>query len=393
MNSSQQVTDNLFPSTSPLNRIYEEAPFLTRCSYDKTATLIRPRKYAFKYPYMQINRPGFVSWLIFDLDHDDPMIWDEAGLPPPNLIVQNKNNRHAHLYYAIEPVCTTENARIRPINYMKAVYAAFGKRLKADANYNSGPIAKTPGHPWWQTSNWHCRVFSLGELAEFVELEAPAPPWTKLPDIEAVSNSRHCTLFEELRFFAYSIVGRERERGCIKSFTRKLETFAFEKNNYVDRGFNSNLSGSSVMATVRSVARWTWNRYKGSSRCHKGAMRLDKSMPLKERQTLAAEHTHTVRRKQTISKLRTAWNQLRIFNKKVTIAALARYSRLTRQTVASYKIIWSQFCVQEPGHHELSPIEGKVVKYGVHQVTRGFTGSVRKPDILHFVSLCDPPSG
>jgi hypothetical protein len=31
---------------------------------------------------MQVNRPGFVSWLIFDLDHTKAMIWEDAGLLP-----------------------------------------------------------------------------------------------------------------------------------------------------------------------------------------------------------------------------------------------------------------------------------------------------------------------
>ena len=58
-----------FQSGTALNRVLMEAPYLPRCSDDKTATRVRPREYAIRYPYMQVNRPGFVSWLIFDLDH------------------------------------------------------------------------------------------------------------------------------------------------------------------------------------------------------------------------------------------------------------------------------------------------------------------------------------
>ncbi len=55
----------------------------------------------FATPDMQVNRPGFVSWLIFDLDHTKAMIWEDAGLPAPNLIVRNRKSGHSHLYYAI----------------------------------------------------------------------------------------------------------------------------------------------------------------------------------------------------------------------------------------------------------------------------------------------------
>ena len=66
--------ERFFQSGTALNRVLTEAPYLPRCSADKTATRIRPREYAIRYPYMQVNRPGFVSWLIFDLDHAHAMI-------------------------------------------------------------------------------------------------------------------------------------------------------------------------------------------------------------------------------------------------------------------------------------------------------------------------------
>lgn len=99
----------LFQAGTALNRVLTEAPYLPRCSDDKTATRVRPREYAIRYPYMQVNRPGFVSWLIFDLDHTKAMIWEDAGLPAPNLIVRNRQSGHSHLYYAIP-----RSARPRP---------------------------------------------------------------------------------------------------------------------------------------------------------------------------------------------------------------------------------------------------------------------------------------
>lgn len=96
-----QTADRFFQSGTALNRVLTEAPYLPRCSDDKTATRVRPREYAIRYPYMQVNRPGFVSWLIFDLDHTKAMIWEDAGLPAPNLIVRNRQSGHSHLYYAI----------------------------------------------------------------------------------------------------------------------------------------------------------------------------------------------------------------------------------------------------------------------------------------------------
>ncbi|MBJ2292979.1 replication initiation protein [Pseudomonas sp. MF5691] len=323
-----------FEEGTALSRVVSEAPYLARCSDNKTATLVRPRDYAIRYPYMQINRRGMVSWLIFDLDHSNSLSWDDEGLPPPNLIVRNRNNGHSHLFYAIPPVCTTESARDKPIQYMKAIYTAFALRINADTDYNSGPVAKTPGHPWWSTSELHSHVYELGELADYVELQVS--PWKTGPKLEDLPHSRHCILFEQLRYYAYSIVNRERERGTLASFTQLLEAFAHNHNKFARNGFSQDLMLSSIRATVRSVARWTWTRYVGSTRCCRGAMGLDKSLPLQERQSLAAKRTHELRHKATESKIRAACRGLQERGEKLTQATIASLAGVSRQTVANY---------------------------------------------------------
>ena len=79
-------TQRFFQGGTALNRVLLEAPYLPRCSDDKTATRIRPREYAIRYPYMQVNRPGMVSWLIFDLErlarHVIAHDWSVAEVPP-----------------------------------------------------------------------------------------------------------------------------------------------------------------------------------------------------------------------------------------------------------------------------------------------------------------------
>ena len=377
------------------NRIVIEAPYLARCSDNKTATLVRPRDYAIRYPYMQINRRGMVSWLIFDLDHTNSLAWDDEGLPPPNLVVRNRNNGHSHLFYAIPPVCTTENARDKPIQYMKAVYAAFALRLKADPDYNSGPVAKTPGHPWWSTSELHNHVYELGELADYVELQVS--PWKTGPELEDLPHSRHCVLFEQLRYFAYSIVNQERERGTLASFSRRLEAFAHNHNKFARNGFSEDLMLSSVRATVRSVARWTWTRYQGSTRCCRGAMALDKSLPLAERQSLAAKRTHELRHRSTESKIRAACRGLQERGEKLTQVAIAILAGVSRQTVANYGHVLNEVTRPQTisvlvatsvsktvspsstGDQGSTPSHGIAltdVTYGVHQVTAPAGGAL-----------------
>ncbi len=365
------------------DRFLHEAPYLARCSDNKSAALVRPREYAINFPYMQINRRDMVSWLIFDLDHANALAWDDAGLPAPNLVVRNRKNGHAHLYYAINPICTSERAREKPIQYMKAVYTAFARRLEADEDYHSGPVAKTPGHPWWETTDLHAHVYDLGELAESVELEVT--PWRKGPQLEDVSHSRHCIMFEQLRHFAYSITNRERERGTFQSFCRQLEAFAHNNNTFARQGFSArNLPNSSIRATVRSVARWCWAKYSGSGK-YRGAMELDKSLPLAERQRLAAERTHEVRRKATESKIRAACRGLLERGEALTQAAIATLAGVSRQTVAKYPHILEQAKQPAPiavldaaRQAKAGGAQGPAasVKHGAHQITGRFDAAV-----------------
>lgn len=85
-----QATDRYYQPGTALSRLLSEAPYLPRCSDNKTAALVRPREYAIRYPYMQVNRPDMVSWLVFDLDHSNSLIWEDELLPAPNFVVSNR---------------------------------------------------------------------------------------------------------------------------------------------------------------------------------------------------------------------------------------------------------------------------------------------------------------
>lgn len=382
-----------------LARVLEEAPYLPRCSDNKTATKQRPREYAVRFPYMQVNRPNMVSWLVFDLDHPNAYVWDDAGLPAPNLIVRNRDSGHSHLYYAIPPVCTSQRARSAPIDFMRAVYEAMAARLQADPQFHSGPVAKTPGHPWWDTSEFHAHVYELGQLADYVDL-ANRPKWGKGPSVDRVAHSRHCILFEELRFYAYSIVNRERDKGTFDGFVRLLEAYAHNCNNFAKRGFKADLTDPSIRHTVKSVARWTWDRYTGAGGCHRGVMQLDKSQPLAKRQALAAGRTNGLRKTASASRIRAVCRELQQAGRALVQATIALATGLCRQTVAKYQHILDEVLATPP-ESVVRPLAKTVtprpVNYAVHQVAAASSngaGAVGLSDIFMPIRSNSPaPSG
>ncbi|CAH1540076.1 replication initiation protein [Vibrio harveyi] len=361
-------------TSNSFQRLLDEAPYLSRCSDNKTAMLVRPRHYAVRWPYMQVNRKDMLSWLVFDIDHDDqaipnPYIWQDEGLPAPNLIVRNRHSNKAHLYYAIVPVCTSDNARSKPIQYLKAIYQAMALRLKADLAY-SGPVAKTPFHPWWQTTELHSQVYELGELADSVEVEM-AIQWCEPVCLDDVSHSRNCTLFEYARHYAYSIVEVERREGSYENFKRRVSYFATYKNHSFDT--QTPLRHSEVESVVKSVARWTWDKYYACSSVKRGVMNLSNDLDIKQRQSLAAVRTHQVRRDKTKKRVLNASRYLLNKGESLSITLVAKTARLCRKTVRRY-FYEVQSLIESTEDVRILPISSlsglkQSGPYAVHQIT------------------------
>ncbi|AHF01387.1 replication protein A [Thiomicrospira aerophila AL3] len=349
-----------------LTRLLDQAPYYPRCSDNKTAARVLPREYAIKQPYMQVNQPGLASWLVFDLDHTNSWIWEDEGLPEPNLIVSNPKNGSSHIFYAIKPVCTSDNAHLKPIRYMKAVYKAMAKALNADPAY-SGPVAKTPFHAWWRTAELHTYEYELGDLAKSLTLEL-APLWSdKERNMDDIEHSRHCYLFERIRHQAYAL---KSQHSCYKAFHDDVETIALKSNNFKQEGFAANLRISEVKATVKSICRWTWEKYTGKGG-NRGVMQLSKAMPLHKKQALAAKHTHAARRKTSEQKVRQAIRILSKDHKKITINLIAQFAKLSRQTVAKYKSLINPAALSEGviSLKEAFNRSAKNVKNAVYQIT------------------------
>ena len=252
--------------------------------------------------------------------------------------------------------------------------------LGADPNYHGSGVTKTPGHPWWHTIELHAHEYSLGELNEYFELPKRERRFGKVPDLSLHHHARHATMFHELRYFAYSIVGGMREQSTYDAFFNRLMAEAQRLNNYGSkRGFfdfkrmvpHTDLRSSQVRATVRSIARWTWDRYTGDGRCHRGVMALDKSLPLPDRQRLAAERTHSERTKKTGERVLIACRVLRQKGEQLTQVAIAALTRLSRQTVAKYQQLIDEFdwlAPEAPAPKEEAARQPVVVKFAAYQI-------------------------
>lgn len=188
---------------------------------------------------------------MFDLDYAGAALaWEKAHLPPPTLTVTNPENGHAHLLYGLfTPVVMSDAARDAPIRYAAALQAALLAKLCADPGY-AGLIAKNPFHEAWNTQ-WLQQLYTLGDLAEYVSLPKRLP---KRSELAGVGLGRNCTLFDELRAWAYQWVREYQSNDASTAQWHSAVLGQAERLN----AFDLPLAFNEVKAVAKSVARWTW---------------------------------------------------------------------------------------------------------------------------------------
>lgn len=310
--------------TTALDRFYENLAYKPWCGDDKAAQLVRPKPSASQKLYIAPNPPAMIHWLVFDIDHENCLIWKDENLPPPNIIVQNPSNGKSHLYYAIAPVCVSDNARKGPIYYMEAVTRGMAQALQADDAY-TGRIAKNPLCKHWRTTEIHWDEYTLGELADYVDpISRPYQP----PQDEDYSG-RNVALFNRLRYWAYGALGNYKGITSESAWHDAVLNQALSLGT-IEIDFNYN----EIKNTAKSVAKWVWKHYTANHK-NKGAMNLKAlDIPLEAKQRLAARRTHELRSNATESRIKAAIKDLTQDNALPSKSAVAKRVGLSRQQIS-----------------------------------------------------------
>jgi len=217
---------------------------------------IASKETAIKHKYIQFNDVAFYRFLVFDIDRAAAALsWENAELPPPNLAVINPGNTHAHLFYFLEnPICRTDKAHLKPINFLKAIYQAYTIRLQADLSY-AGLIAKNPINQAWNTWYVHNNLYELSELADYVELK-------KAITKRAISEDfvgRNDSLFNTVRLWAY------KSRYDYKNYNDFYKA-VFSYTNSLNQLFTIPLPVSEVKSISKSISNYVWNHFTAESR-------------------------------------------------------------------------------------------------------------------------------
>lgn len=205
---------------------------------------------AVKKAIIQHNWKHSLGWLVFDVDRETAAFdYQDKPIPPPNFIVVNPDNGHAHLFYGLEtPVHRNSGSSQAAQKYAASIDIALTKALGADPGY-SKLLSKNPLHDRWITLIVKSDLYDLDELASWLDLEPYKDRRKRLP---AIGEGRNVTLFEKLRIWAY----RARRRPFLSE--EMFYDAVRQQAMIINAGFTPPLPHSEVRATVRSVARYTW---------------------------------------------------------------------------------------------------------------------------------------
>lgn len=176
------------------------------CSNSKRIGKILGKQRAIRFRCIQINHPHLVRYLVFDLDYEgSAFAHEEAGLPPPTLIVVNRLNAHSYLVYEIDPVYL-KTATKKKKKLLIKVLSVFKEVLRADRVITTQKmLVKNPFHRDWEIIETG-RVYELRDLIREVRFR-PAKTMRQKDPKTAHSlidpSSRNVTLFNIAMFYAY----------------------------------------------------------------------------------------------------------------------------------------------------------------------------------------------
>lgn len=243
-----------------LSLFRERLPYRPYCTDELSAGLrVLPAQVALEKRYIQYNPPAMINWLVFDVDRPYPGFENEWRLiAPPNIVVRNPANGHAHLFYGMAcGVSKTSASRSAPLRLLAAINEAYRHALDADVGFTE-LICKNPLHAHWNVDLVRSDLYDLSELAEYVDLNESDRRVRATPKRAQVGLGRNCSLFNSLRNWAYKWVKDYQGTTGFDRWHEAVQAKADKLNTFIDP-----LPVSEIRATAKSVAKWTWEHYTG----------------------------------------------------------------------------------------------------------------------------------
>lgn len=264
-----------------IERYKQNLPERPYCSNSKQLSFIYSRDQAVSFPYIQVNNPYQVNYMVFDLDYEgSAMAYEKHNLPAFSLTAINKENGHSHAFYEIDRVdrlgSKTANKFLKDITWKYKELLCADKVITTQKQLTKNILSDK-----WQNRVLD-RKYTLTELSE----ASPALFKHKISDYQALGKgnttlnfesclnplSRNITLFEFGRRFAYraisSLSGQDELYMALLS-----ELLSLNKIN-IPKFFIRPLPHRELKDITKSIARWVWRKRDNFRQYNIGAMAM-----------------------------------------------------------------------------------------------------------------------
>lgn len=215
---------------------------------------VMPVQEALTHTFIATNNISMTNMLVLDVDDSDSeraiksLVYDDETLPEPNWLTINEATGHGHVgYWLAEPVTTTALGRVKPMLFAAAVHEGLRQVVPGDPGYTNRITRSPYSHP---TLHMREEPYELREIASKISIPRRLPSKATTHGL-----GRNCTLFNDLRTWAYS---------AWRNFTL-YEEFEFATHAMCHtlglQFADDPLTTSETNAIARSVARWVWKNF------------------------------------------------------------------------------------------------------------------------------------
>lgn len=316
--SSERSSKLLF---DPLQNFERKVPYRAFCGYNKRIQYFLPKREAIKFPYVQVNYPS-IDYLCYDLDYPAAAFrFEVLDVPRPTLIVITKPSGHAHaLYELLYPLPHKQSQQTKHV--LEDIIHGYKELLCADRCITSQKqLIKNALSDAWDVVRGYA-PFTLSELVQYIpddlrtkrnyEPEARKALTVKSFEETLVPHSRNCSLFQNARFYAYSIA---REHSNYVNLYNSVMDFLEHLNDFqILLYFPKKVAKSELCSIARSISKWTFERRYQFKTINVGAMGFDSmkgvcwdpeeyNQEVARRRKLSAHRTHQLRKETTRSRI------------------------------------------------------------------------------------------
>ena len=295
--------------------------------------IIRGKQFSQAFTHIQYNHLSGQNYIGLDCDIDVFNVIEEKNIYP-NLVVKNKNNNRAHLFFRLSSfVGTTAQSRIKPQRAVKLLTHSLNNHLGTDKAFN-GIQAKNPLNDSYDIFSYSNESYDFDELFENIpddQIFVNKPEISIGEDKEIIhvgTGERNIYLFDTVRFQSYKV---KHKHNNFNSFYDEIERIYNDLNAMLA----DPMDFKECQHSIKSIATWTWCNFVGDGK-NRGVLNLDANghdLSDHDKKVIGASYSAKIKRETTQNALQDAFNELVSQCIKPTQKAVANLSGKSLRTV------------------------------------------------------------